>query len=146
MPENNRFNPAPDEQIIIERLLLWSDVQEVLTEQTQHAAIDMPLGETPIDMLRPTRILLESPPSDALEYRLQLWGELGKQSLFARAEIVYSDEQNGDEYAYEITSQGASQCQPISEPLNRDEIEEIRADIIGANWCPESAHQRIAEA
>jgi hypothetical protein len=126
-----------DDQAAIEYALLWDDIRDLFSHRVEATGIRIPeLTEYPDDHT-PTRLVLQSEPEDG--QMLLLWSRPVGQELVGEATLsVQNAETSVEAHMYELTPWSIVYYGRDGKrtELERDEIEEVRADIREAVWSP----------
>lgn len=126
-----------DEQAAIERLLLWEDIVATFRSNASILGIQAALELPQQPFKNPTRLVLEAEPDD--EYTIQLWGEVGQANLIGKATLLFKNEAGHEAYNYEITPNAINQHSDEPTPLDREDLEDLRADLTEARWSEQAS-------
>lgn len=138
MPES-----LPDDQTTIERVLLWDDINDAFRSNAFVLGAQISSDNPDSATARPTRLVLEAEPDE--EHTLQLWGQVGKDSMIETATLAYRDKNYAEVKSYELTPASIVQYSRNKIPLDREHLEEIRGDVAEARWSEEASQKCARE-
>lgn len=129
----------PNDQETIERAMLWSDLQELFQENAFTAGIQAQPGYPHF------RLALIAKPDD--EYIVQVWGRWTNDVGLDQATLIFLDKEEWERgkwiesYSYDVRELSIEQCSEGDEPtpLDREDIQDLRADLQEAEWDPEAS-------
>lgn len=128
-----------DEQAAVEYALLWDDIQELIVRNVGALGIRVASLDTHYSKER-TKTVLESHPED--ETVIQVWALPTDDALIGQVTVSYQDpDTRAEDFAYELlrnrlTYYGNEGKRTV---FDREEIEDLRADLAEATWDPEAS-------